>query len=502
MTILETITIYVGSFIASWMCYRIILRCYKTRKDDSKIKRPPCLPHIPLLGSLPFISDPKRFHVYFLNQSKKIGNIIGCYMGQEYMVVLNGRQTIEKAFVGRALAFSSRPTFYLTSLYNPGQKGFGDHPYNETFKKYHKACLNVFKRFGLGQEMMESRVKAEVEHLIQRIKLRKSQSFDPSLDLKATFFNVISSILFNNRWSVDDSEFLYFVKLSNIITRTFPMNSFPILRFVPYFKGQLKEFVEGMKKWDQLIEKKIHSIINGENGETFSSKFEEELKLISDDSIMSTIVDKEQHKFMIFDLIIGGTETSANTVLWFLYFMANHQDVQQQMRDELDRVVGLKRYPSLEDKPKLLITEACTLEVMRIKTLAPTGFPRMTLRDVEVDGVLIPKNVTVLANLYSAHMDPDVWDEPEKFNIERFLNEDRTEIVNKSHVIPFSIGKRSCLGEPLARQELFLVVSTLIQQFQILPPEGQDMVVADEVYGLVLLPSPFNIRFVERTHEE
>ncbi|ESO11240.1 hypothetical protein HELRODRAFT_183345 [Helobdella robusta] len=410
--------------------------------------------------------------------------------------------TIEKAFVGRALAFSSRPTFYLTSLFNPGQKGLAEHPYNETFKKYHKACLNVLKKFGLGQEMMESRVKAEVEHLIQRIKVRKGQPFYPSLDLTATFFNVISSILYGKRRSVDDPEFLHIIELSNLVTRTFLLNCFPILRFVPYFKGRLKKFVEGMKKWDQFIEKKIHSIINGENSETFSSKFEEELKLISDDSTMSTLADKEQHISMIFDLTTAGTETSTNTVLWFLYFMANHQDVQQQMRDELDRVVGLKRYPSLEDKPKLIITEACTLEVMRIKTLAPLAIPHMTLRDVVVDGVFIPKNVTVLANLYSAHMDPDVWDEPEKFRIERFLNEDRTEIVNKSHVIPFSIGKRSCLGEPLARQELFLVVSTLIQQFQILPPDGEDMVVANEMYGFAVFPSPFNIRFVERIHEE
>ncbi|ESO04508.1 hypothetical protein HELRODRAFT_78899 [Helobdella robusta] len=500
MTILETIAIYVGSFIVSWLCYQIFWGCYKTRKDDSKIKRPPCLPHIPLLGSLPFISDPKRLHVYFLNKSKKIGNIIGCYMGQEYMVILNGRQTIEKAFVGRALAFSSRPTFYLTSLYNPGQKGLGEHPYNETFKKYHKACLNVLRKFGLGEEMMESRVKTEVEHLIQRIKVRKGQPFYPSVDVTATFFNVISSILYGKRWSVDDPEFHYITELSDIIVNKFILNILPVLRFVPYFKGQFTELVEAVKKWDQFIEKNIHSILNGIRGETFSKKFEEELKLHSNDSNVKTLVDKEQHKMMIKDLMIAGTETSANTVLWFLYFMANHQDVQQQMRDELDRVVGLKRYPSLEDKPKLLITEACTLEVMRIKTLAPLAIPHMTLSDVVVDGVLIPKNVTVLANLYSAHMDPDVWDEPEKFRIERFLNEDQTEIVNKSHVIPFSIGKRSCIGEPLARQELFLVVSTLIQQFQILPPEGEDMVVVNEMYGLTVYPSPFNIRLVERIH--
>ncbi|ESO11261.1 hypothetical protein HELRODRAFT_91570 [Helobdella robusta] len=497
-----TVALYALFFVISLLCCKVIQRCYKTQKDDSKIKTPPCLPHIPLLGSLPFISDPKRLHIYFLHKSKEIGNIIGFYMGQKYMVILNGRQTIEKAFLGKALAFASRPTFYLTSLYNPNQRGFGECPYNEEFKKHHKACLNVFKTFGLGQEMMESRVKAEVEHLIQRIKVRKGQPFYPSVDVTATFFNVISSILYGKRWSVDDPEFHYITELSDIIVKKFILNFFPVLRFVPYFKGQFTELVEAMKKWDQFIEKNIHSILNGIRGETFSRKFEEELKLQSDDSNVRTLVDKEQHKTMIRDLMIAGTETSANTVLWFLYFMANHQDVQQQMRDELDRVVGLKRYPSLEDKPKLLITEACTLEVMRIKTLVPLAIPHMTLSDVVVDGVLIPKNVTVLANLYSAHMDPDVWDEPEKFRIERFLNEDRTEIVNKSHVIPFSIGKRSCLGEPLARQELFLVVSTLIQQFQILPPDGEDMVVANEMYGLTIYPSPFDIRFVERIHEE
>jgi cytochrome P450 len=76
-----------------------------------------------------------------------------------------------------------------------------------------------------------------------------------------------------------------------------------------------------------------------------------------------------------------------------------------------------------------------------------------------------------LANLESEHMDPKTWGDPDCFRPERFL--DKTgDLVCTENVIPFSLGKRSCLGEQLARQEIFLFLSRLLQQFQFLPPDG------------------------------
>jgi len=104
---------------------------------------------------------------------------------------------------------------------------------------------------------------------------------------------------------------------------------------------------------------------------------------------------------------------------------------------------------------------------------------------------------TVLVNLWSAHMDPAVWKDPETFRPERFLDADMN-IINQDLVISFSLGKRSCLGEVLGRQETFLFLSAVIQQFNILPPEGQTKIREEMLMTFSLLAAPYKIRLMAR----
>ena len=98
------------------------------------------------------------------------------------------------------------------------------------------------------------------------------------------------------------------------------------------------------------------------------------------------------------DLFLAGTETTASTIRWFIVLMANHQDVQKQIRDEMDQVVGLKRHPSLEDKANLPLLEATLLELMRFKTLVPL-VAHSTLKDTYLNGMFIPAR-TVVCSLF------------------------------------------------------------------------------------------------------
>jgi len=70
--------------------------------------------------------------------------------------------------------------------------------------------------------------------------------------------------------------------------------------------------------------------------------------------------------------------------------------------------------------------------------------------------------------------------------------------VTSSHFVSSSVGRRACLGELLARQEVFLFFTGLLQNFEILPPEGRDAIAFTPVTSITVAPSPYDVRFVPR----
>jgi len=133
-----------------------------------------------------------------------------------------------------------------------------------------------------------------------------------------------------------------------------------------------------------------------------------------------------------------------------------------------------------------------------MKPVAPLGVPHETLCDTEVLGFSVPARSMVIANILGIHFDPPAWDEPGKFKPERFLDE-KGVVINRERMIAFSIGKRACLGELLARQEIFLFLTAILQQFDILPPEGCSRIDYKEKISTTLSPTEYSLRAAPRT---
>src|SRR5665811_2405210 len=105
-------------------------------------------------------------------------------------------------------------------------------------------------------------------------------------------------------------------------------------------------------------------------------------------------------------------------------------------------------------------TEALTMEVMRKSTILPVGLSHAALVDKEVNGHLIEKGDWLIANVYAIHSSKEIWTDPENFRPERFLSSDGKTVKRNEAFIPFLVGKRQCLGESLARDTLFLFLTT------------------------------------------
>ena len=164
------------------------------------------------------------------------------------------------------------------------------------------------------------------------------------------------------------------------------------------------------------------------------------------------------------------------------------------LHQELDQVIGPDRLPELDDKKNLPHLEAIITETLRLSSLVPLRVPRKTTVDTTLQGYSIPKGTTVLMNLWSLHHDPEIWDEPEAFRPERFLDEEGNFVPPKAdRFLPFSAGRRVCLGESLARIELFLVLARLLHSFKFENPAGCDLPTLEPITGIVLMPRPFSV---------
>ncbi|MGH0152509.1 UNVERIFIED_CONTAM: hypothetical protein FKN15_022322 [Acipenser sinensis] len=227
----------------------------------------------------------------------------------------------------------------------------------------------------------------------------------------------------------------------------------------------------------------ICSIVFGDRFEYSDGRFQEMLRLFDETLYLEGRIwgqSKEDpaagfHEqnlvFCTLDLFVAGTETTATTLRWALLYMIKYPQIQEKVQAEIDRVIGQARQPSMEDKPNMPYTDAVIHEVQRMGNIVPLNVPRMSTEDTMLGGYFLPKGTQVFANLTSVLFDKNEWQTPDTFNPEHFLDAEG-QFVRREAFMPFSAGKRVCLGEQLARMELFLFFTSFLQKVTFSSPEG------------------------------
>jgi cytochrome P450 len=142
--------------------------------------------------------------------------------------------------------------------------------------------------------------------------------------------------------------------------------------------------------------------------------------------------------------------------------------------------------------------EALLMEVLRISSLVPMSVFHGTMADVEFHGYRIPMDTTIIPNLYSVHWNKETWIDPENFRPERFLSADGKTILKNDSLIPFAVGKRQCIGETLARDELFLYLTSIFQKFVIKPDPANPTPSLEPNTGFVLTAPPYSVVMKDR----
>ncbi|KMZ57977.1 hypothetical protein ZOSMA_7G00060 [Zostera marina] len=197
-------------------------------------------------------------------------------------------------------------------------------------------------------------------------------------------------------------------------------------------------------------------------------------------------------KALLLNLFSAGTDTTTSTLEWALAELIRHPDILEHLQQEIDGVVGRDRLVSDTDLPNLPFLHAVIKEVFRLHPSTPLSLPRVALESCEVQGYHIPKNTTLLVNVWAISRDPTVWTDPLEFRPSRFLpggDHANSDVKgNDFDVIPFGAGRRICAGMSLGLKMVQFLTATLAHSFDWkLPddhlPENLNM---EEAFGLTL----------------
>jgi cytochrome P450 len=169
---------------------------------------------------------------------------------------------------------------------------------------------------------------------------------------------------------------------------------------------------------------------------------------------------------VVFDLWLAGMETTATTLSWALIYLIHNPECQEKMYRELNNKIGSDRLILMSDRSELPYTCAVINEILRLANLLPLNLPHRTIRDVVVNGFEIPKNTIIIPMISTVLYDEEVYPEAHSFKPERFLDKNG-QLKSYDEFVPFSIGKRQCLGEGLARYEMFLFTANLFNNFKV-----------------------------------
>ena len=192
----------------------------------------------------------------------------------------------------------------------------------------------------------------------------------------------------------------------------------------------------------------------------------------------------------------AGMETTSSQLEWIIYYMAKYPSIQEKLIGEIDSLLPTACMPSFSDRTKLHYTEAVVNEALRISTIVPFGLFHSALEDTEIAGYNIPKDTLVIGNLYAVNNDPNVWESPHEFRPERFITEDGRFHAGENPVYAFGVGNRSCIGEGLARNQLFLFTTRIFQNFRV---KAVGELCSKHEFSLAVAPEQFQVVFERRT---
>ncbi|XP_056393972.1 cytochrome P450 2F2-like [Hyla sarda] len=465
-----------------------------------KGKLPPGPKALPFLGNLHQL-DTKYLVKSLQELSNKYGPVFTIYLGPQPNVVLFGYKAVKEALVEQADNFSGRGDFPAVYRFTQGNGiAFSN---GEKWKVLRRFALVTLRNFGMGKRSVEERIQEEAQFMLEEFRNTKQKPFDPTFFLSRAVSNVICSIVFGDRFQYEDKRFLSLLQFINdnfqVISSGWGKlyNIFPgIMNHLPGPHNRIFKNFENIKSFLLEIVKDHENTLQPECPRDFIDCFL--IKMQKEKGNPMSSFNTETLVMTTHNLFFGGTETVSTTLRYGILILMKYPEITEKVHQEIDKVIGRNRCPAVEDRSKMPYTDAVIHEIQRFTSVIPLSLPHCVIQDTQFRGYHLPKGTNVIPVLTSVHNDPEKFKEPEVFNPDNFLDENNR-FKNNDAFMPFSTGKRICLGEGLARMELFIFFTTFLQNLNFKPTVHPDEIdLTPSVSGVGNIPATYQLIAVPR----
>ncbi|XP_072518657.1 cytochrome P450 1A1-like [Salminus brasiliensis] len=471
----------------------------------TRARMPEGLQPLPGPKSLPFIGNVMELgwdpHLSLTAMSKQFGPVFKICIGSRPVVVLSGSETVRQALIKQGDEFAGRPDLHSFRFINDGKSLAFSTDQSRVWRARRKLAHNALRSFATleGQNpeyscTLEEHISKEGLYLVDRLHsvTEANGCFDAYRHIVVSVANVICGMCFGRRYSHDHEELVSLVNLSDEFSQVVGSGNLadfiPFLRLLPSktmdkfldINSRFSIFVQGIVKehYETYDKNNIRDITDSLIHHCEDRRLDKKSNVqLSDDKIVG----------IVNDLFGAGIDTVSTALSWSIMYLVTYPKIQEKLHQELMDTIGMDRTPHLSDKTNLPYLESFITEVFRHSSFIPFTIPHCTTADTSLNGYFIPKDTCVFINQWQMNHDPEQWKEPSLFNPDRFLSTDSGEHdrTKAEKVMVFSLGKRRCVGEAIARAEIFLFLAILIQRlkFSSLPGKQPDMT---PVYGLFM----------------
>ncbi|XP_073693302.1 cytochrome P450 2K1-like [Garra rufa] len=491
-----------GTLLGAFLLLLVLYWMSCDSKSNKEGKKPPGPKPLPLLGNL-LILDLTRPFDSLCELSKTYGNIFQVFLGPKKVVVLVGHKTVKEALVNYADEFGERDITPGFKMLNDGHGILFSN--GESWKEMRRFALSNLRDLGMGKRGSEEKIIEEIQYLKGEFDKFEGKAFDTTQPVNYAVSNIISSIMYGSRFEYTDPEFTEMVDRENENVRVAGSASMMLYNIFPWLgpfliskRIILRNLLINRVKYVKLITG-LQETLNPHECRGFVDSFLIRKQSDEQSGKKDSYFYHENLLMTVGNLFVAGTDTTGTTLRWGLMLMAKYPHIQDRVQEEIDRVIG-GRQPVVEDRKKLPYTDAVIHETQRMANIVPLNLPHITSCDVTFNGYFIKKGTTVIPLLTSVLKDPSEWEKPNSFYPEHFLDE-KGQFVKRDAFMPFSAGRRACVGESLARMELFLFFTSLFQTYRFRTPPGvsEDVLDLKGVVGVTLNPSPHKLCAIRRS---
>ncbi|XP_075125372.1 cytochrome P450 2K4-like [Leptodactylus fuscus] len=455
--------------IAVILCLAII---FNQKNQALQSNFPPGPRPLPIIGNA-LLFDLSKPHKTLLELSKKYGTIFSVQIGFEKIGVLCGYETIKDALSNHGDGFSDRPKLELVAKTTKDNGILFAN--GENWKVMRRFTLSTLQDYGMGKKDIEDKIIDESQCLVQAFKAHGGKPFDNHQIIHCAVANIMVSTVIGVRFGYEHPTLTRLVNLINENIRLLGSALVRLYHSYPY----LIHWMPGPHKKVFVNVKELHDFIR----ETFTRQ-RKELDINDQRNLIDAYLTKQQEGkpesalyfhdenliALVENVFTAGMESTATTLRWGILLMMKYPEIQRKVHNEIDAVIGSAQ-PRTEHRKQMPYTDAVIHETLRFGDVVPRGAPHVTSKDVNFRRYFLPKGTFVIPLIHSVLRDKAYFEKPYEFYPEHFLDSEG-KLKKIEAFIPFSIGKRSCVGENLTKMELFLFFTTLLQNFTFQAPPG------------------------------